>query len=871
MNQFKRVFLFIIIMVFASNLILAKSSANRLEVKKITASSDDGNVPSNTSDAKLETRWSANGDGEWIKFDFGSEKEIDYLALAFYKGDIRYTPIDIEISNDNSKWEKISSWKSAVKTKNLQKIDIDKIKARYVKIIGHGYVFFDDSKTGAWNSFTEVQFYSSDKLKLDKILVAEGEKPKSVRYTKAGFFNPDGSVHILKEANKVTGKTINVLDYGADLTDSENDDAKAIQKALKAAKKGDEVYLPDGSYQLYSRIKLVSGVNLRGESKEGTVLVAKKDKKKSKYQTTVMEAVAKKNILVSDFTLTSDFSGKYSTSHKINNPDRDGPKYMLKVAASGKSGNPSYDVIVDNLIIEKYRVMGVRVEKAHDITVRNTTFRNATDLGGGGAGYGISIQGAGYNENRLGYKNDSRYNLVENCNFVGPYIRHGVLIQYFSHNNVIRNNKFSKTKLDAIDLHGEDEYLNEIYGNMIFDIETGAGIGVGNSGATHDKSGKGNYIHSNVISNAREGIKVHLSSEDTVIENNIIKNSKVIDAKGVYLQNAPGTLVKSNIFKDNLSDNFWGVVVDYDKGTGDKDRGQGVADRVSISNNEFNMISNGILINAGTRLKAEDNKFEGITGKELEDNRPEEMIKLKKPSDIISLKGWKITLPLDEEYKDSSTANKVSERARPAVEIVDEDLIDYEYAPYFQVDDNGVRFRAHVAGATTKGSKYPRCELRQRVGGGNNYWSVKDEQSLVTEFKVTAVPVMKPEISMVQIHGPEDEPLRVQYHAKKGVYIVWNESNRDTKNALKYELGQMLRVEVTVKDSYITCKIKNLDTSDSYVKVWKSSDETGYFKVGAYTQSSMFLNEIQGGAYPDEPLDAYGEMIVYKLELEETY
>lgn len=113
-----------------------------------------------------------------------------------------------------------------------------------------------------------------------------------------------------------------------------------------------------------------------------------------------------------------------------------------------------------------------------------------------------------------GYRNDTRYNVVRNSVFQGPYIRHGALIQYYAHNNVIYNNTFENTVLDSIDLHGEDEFLNEIYKNTITGVLTGAGIGVGNTGGTaptnHDASGAYNYIHDNKISNSREGIKVHM-------------------------------------------------------------------------------------------------------------------------------------------------------------------------------------------------------------------------------------------------------------------------------------------------------------------------------------------------------------------------
>lgn len=240
------------------------------------------------------------------------------------------------------------------------------------------------------------------------------------------------------------------------------------------------------------------------------------------------------------------------------------------------------------------------------------------------------------------------------------------------------------------------------------------------------------------------------------------------------------------------------------------------------------------------------------------------------PTDIIpSLTNWKLTLSVDEDGNDSSGASSVNDRNTNPWEIIQDDLIDFEYDPLFIVDDGGVQFRGHCAGATTSGSKYPRTELRQRYKDSDGYWSVNDYQKLVTTFKVTETPVVKPEISMVQIHGPDDEPLRVQYHKDIGVYIIWNESNKDTANALDYTLGEMLKVTVVVDNGDVTTTIENQSRGTSYSKTWTSSDSTGYFKVGCYTQSSIFLSEFKSNYDEDEPMDAYGEMIVYSIELTE--
>lgn len=252
--------------------------------------------------------------------------------------------------------------------------------------------------------------------------------------------------------------------------------------------------------------------------------------------------------------------------------------------------------------------------------------------------------------------------------------------------------------------------------------------------------------------------------------------------------------------------------------------------------------------------------------------KPEKVTNTVYPTNIIpSLVQWKVTLPVDKDGNDSSNATNVESRIKTPWEIKDDKLIDFHYPPYFEVRDGEVVFRGHCAGATTKGSKYPRCELRQRVGGGDNYWSVQEQQYLLTELRVTHLPVVKPSVCMVQIHGPKDEPLRVQFDKNKGMNIVWNEDNiLYFKDKVPYELGQKLRIIVTVDKGNITCVVKNIDTNNEFSYTWKSEDQTGYFKVGCYTQSSIFLSEFKSG-WKNEPSDAYGEVRVTKITLKETY
>lgn len=248
------------------------------------------------------------------------------------------------------------------------------------------------------------------------------------------------------------------------------------------------------------------------------------------------------------------------------------------------------------------------------------------------------------------------------------------------------------------------------------------------------------------------------------------------------------------------------------------------------------------------------------------------------PVDVVpDIARWKITLPVDSNGNDSAGGSSKDDINHNADEIKDEGLEMLLREPYFFVENGEMVFNAHCAGATTSGSSYPRSELRQRVGGGDNYWSVNDLQYISVDLRVTETPVNKPEISVVQIHGPDDEPLRVQYSANSpgGIWYIWNETNKvyldPDKDNFEYKLGQRLRVDVTVDGGRIYLYLKNLDNEQTYSNDWESNDSTGYFKVGAYTQSSIYLQSIKGGDAQNEPADAAGEVRVSRIQLFETY
>jgi len=118
----------------------------------VSASGDDGNLPANVLDNNLSTRWSANGDGQWIQFCLDAVKNVKAIQIAFYNGNVRKSKFDVQISQDGNAWTNVLTNASSSGTSlNLETFTFQAQDAKYVRILGHG------NTVNAWNSFTEVK------------------------------------------------------------------------------------------------------------------------------------------------------------------------------------------------------------------------------------------------------------------------------------------------------------------------------------------------------------------------------------------------------------------------------------------------------------------------------------------------------------------------------------------------------------------------------------------------------------------------------------------------------------------------------------------------------------------------------------------
>lgn len=115
-------------------------------------------LPANTVDTDITTRWSGFGDGVHITFDLGSPYKVEYAKIAWYKGNERTALFDVLAADTNAgPWTSVLTGKtSGGITNELETFDFPDIKARYIRVVGHG-----SSVGDFWSSILEVQVFGT--------------------------------------------------------------------------------------------------------------------------------------------------------------------------------------------------------------------------------------------------------------------------------------------------------------------------------------------------------------------------------------------------------------------------------------------------------------------------------------------------------------------------------------------------------------------------------------------------------------------------------------------------------------------------------------------------------------------------------------
>jgi len=214
------------------------------------------------------------------------------------------------------------------------------------------------------------------------------------------------------------------------------------------------------------------------------------------------------------------------------------------------------------------------------------------------------------------------------------------------------------------------------------------------------------------------------------------------------------------------------------------------------------------------------------------------------PAQILDLKAWKLTLP-------TGSAGSPKEITQPA-------LATFTSSPWFQPtsDCAAVVFRSAVDGVTTKGSSYPRSELREMGDGGSAAgWSSSSGTHTMTVTEAfTKLPEGKPQLVGAQIHDASDD-VSVFRLEGSSLYVTDGDNPHFKLVTGDYALGTKFQARYVVSGGTVKAYY-NGQLQATLAKSFSGA----YFKAGAYTQANC---------EKVSPCDSgnYGETMIYDLQV----
>ena len=214
------------------------------------------------------------------------------------------------------------------------------------------------------------------------------------------------------------------------------------------------------------------------------------------------------------------------------------------------------------------------------------------------------------------------------------------------------------------------------------------------------------------------------------------------------------------------------------------------------------------------------------------------------PSQILDLKRWKLTLP-------TGSAGSPKEITQPALDT-------FTSTPWFEPtsDCGAVAFRSAVDGVTTKGSSYPRSELREMADSGSNAaWSSGSGTHTMTVTEAfTRLPEGKPQLVGAQIHDDADD-VSVFRLEGSNLYITDGDNPHYKLVTSDYALGTRFQARYVVTGGTVEAYYNG-----ELQATLSKSFSNAYFKAGAYTQANCEK------VSPCES-DNYGETMIYDLQV----
>ena len=136
--------------------VFTKIDAKQITVCTTEDNGNDGNVPENAIDGDINTRWSALGKGKYIQFDLCKREELNFVRIAWFKGDVRFSTFDLQISDNGSDWKTVFSGSGSGTGTQLEKFNLSNVSGRYLRYVGQG------NSVNDWNSIFEFEIFAKN-------------------------------------------------------------------------------------------------------------------------------------------------------------------------------------------------------------------------------------------------------------------------------------------------------------------------------------------------------------------------------------------------------------------------------------------------------------------------------------------------------------------------------------------------------------------------------------------------------------------------------------------------------------------------------------------------------------------------------------
>ncbi len=240
---------------------------------------------------------------------------------------------------------------------------------------------------------------------------------------------------------------------------------------------------------------------------------------------------------------------------------------------------------------------------------------------------------------------------------------------------------------------------------------------------------------------------------------------------------------------------------------------------------------------AKNKKKAEEKKQSTPSKPTTGAKSPIELKSSTPPSEHFNLSHWKLTLPTNEKMKYEGHPKEIASKT------LNHGFMD---AHFYTTEGNAMTFWCPVNGATTEGTEYPRCELREMLSPGNprHNWTMSGTHTLEARCKVIQVPSY-PKVVIGQIHsysGKAKPLVKLQYYKGRIEALVKQSPNKGKDKKLTFEyvdLNTDIQWRIELKDGTLSIKVNETTLSENMIQHDESwADQTFYFKAGVYPQEN---------------------------------